>query len=335
MARVLLLVAIALAANALEVAQKLEQSGDDADWAPKALRTLVLTTEIPFLAKEDRTITLQAGMPLKRASADWCNMIGKYSAAPSFRDCYLQIFGTLCTQHILDSISSRRAQDLLQFVSQLLPMRYVQIGAYTAEDFLHRPEIRGSSGLLVEPVPFVFDRIRKHPDNVYENAAVCNTSGTVPFYTVHEDVDLTTGIDRRTGRYIHRYITQISSLSKAYFVRNFEELVPGVDVAEYIRELAVPCYSVHDLLAKYPAFDHPDVVVIDAEGFDYAILRQFNLVDPSVVVFEHAHLSQKEKAEALVYVHDAGLETFEEEENIVAIRRHVLLASCQMWAMEP
>ena len=85
-------------------------------------------------------------------------------------------------------------------------------------------QVDGQEGLLLEPVPSVFDRIKQREGNVYENAAVCNTTGFVPFYTVcpnyeqscsgrlkqhskqvRPEVDLHTGIDNRNGRYIHKY----------------------------------------------------------------------------------------------------------------------------------
>jgi dihydrolipoamide dehydrogenase len=54
-------------------------------------------------------------------------------------------------------------------------------------------------GLLVEPIRAVFDKIEKHPANVYEHAAIWTTSGSCQLYTVDAAVDPVTGIDVRTG----------------------------------------------------------------------------------------------------------------------------------------
>lgn len=57
-----------------------------------------------------------------------------------------------------------------------------------------------------------------------------------------------------------------------------------------------------------------DLIHIDAEGFDFKILQQINFEKymPKLILFEHAHLSQEEKQQALLLLknHDYTLNEY-------------------------
>jgi hypothetical protein len=56
------------------------------------------------------------------------------------------------------------------------------------------------------------------------------------------------------------------------------------------------------------AISRLDLLVIDAEGWDWRILRQFDLkrVQPKLVLYEHQHLSASERAEAHQFLSEVG-----------------------------
>ena len=77
----------------------------------------------------------------------------------------------------------------------------------------------------------------------------------------------------------------------------------------------VACLTLADLLAQH-AVNRIDILIIDAEGWDYFILRQafdFLLAGslPAVVSMEAVHLSAKEKKQALALLQRHGYEVHE------------------------
>ena len=67
----------------------------------------------------------------------------------------------------------------------------------------------------------------------------------------------------------------------------------------YIRELEVPGISFQDLLAQQNLTDI-HILHIDAEGYDWEILRQLDLekIKPRLILFEHDHLSDADRMSA-------------------------------------
>jgi hypothetical protein len=111
---------------------------------------------------------------------------------------------------------------MVAFLSQIRPMRYIHIGAHVAQDFLH-PIHRScgmdgqNEGLLVEPTPSVFNKIKKRAGNAYENVAMCKTTSEVEFFTVGTSVDPDLLRDVQSGLPLPCYdsITQVLFLALA------------------------------------------------------------------------------------------------------------------------
>jgi hypothetical protein len=233
------------------------------------------------------------------------------------------------------TLTTNSSSHVLDFLAQFKRLRYVHIGAHTADDFLHSEGTRTPNriepiGLLVEPIRAVYDKIEKHPANVYEHAAIWTTSGSCQLYTVDAAVDPVTGIDVRTGVLLHKWITQISSMSRSFFEDQFEMMCEGrAKVEDYMRVEHVPCLSIRDLLSKHPQFAEPDVVIIDAEGGDLTILLQFDLRHTVVVIYESTHMSADEQATAATFVRSHGLTTVSWEfGNTMAVRQTVVAGWC-------
>ena len=125
---------------------------------------------------------------------------------------------------------------------------FVQIGAHTADEkndpFRTALERAGWSAVFVEPAPAAFRaldaRARNHtrgrgrwravraavdarcppPPPADAAAADGGDGSTVTFYAISEDIDLRTGLDRRSGAQLEFWVTQISSLDRARIVGN-------------------------------------------------------------------------------------------------------------------
>jgi FkbM family methyltransferase len=164
----------------------------------------------------------------------------------------------------------------------------VQIGANDghSHDPLH-PIPSGWTGVLVEPVPAVFARLRdtvgERPGLRLVNAAVAERAGRVPFYS--DPADDTLG-----------------SLDPAQLA---DPVVTEVDAVTWA-ELAV---------------ERADLLVIDTEGHDWEILRHAPLerLRPRLIVFEHYHLPAGDRDAARDHLRELGYDLIEEGLDTLAL----------------
>jgi FkbM family methyltransferase len=168
-------------------------------------------------------------------------------------------------------------------------------------------------GILVEPVPFLFERLRANyrddPRFVYANVAIGETPGRVPFYYVGERareelVDLP---------YWH---DQVGSFDRSFITRCLEgRLTP------YIVEELVECVRLESLLEQH-GIEQLDLVHIDAEGYDYVVLAQLDLkrYRPLVIVYEHQNLRPEHAAAARNFLLGAGYHLYELGTDTLAVR---------------
>lgn len=157
------------------------------------------------------------------------------------------------------------------------------------------------SGLLVEPVPFLFKRLQhnyQEPDRfTLENVAIAPENGTLKFYYVSESAWLDLGEE------LPQWFDQVGSLSKEHILKHLPTGLSASRLEPYIVEADVESLRLSNLLSRNN-IAKIDLLHIDTEGFDYQILSQvdFKQYQPRVILYEHIHLSPSDQlaAEALL-----------------------------------
>ena len=194
--------------------------------------------------------------------------------------------------------------------------RFIEIGANDGVQHDHLAAMirdRPWRGLMVEPVPYVFERLRANYGDLdrvaLENAAIADHDGTVSFYYLREDPQRDSLPD---------WYDAIGSLSRAA-VAGHAEHIP--DIEERIVEAEVPALTVASLCAKH-GIDDFDLLLVDAEGYDREIVNQVDLDRwrPRLLVYEHYHLSVDERRECEGQVIGHGYETMAEGFNTWCLR---------------
>lgn len=194
----------------------------------------------------------------------------------------------------------------------------VQIGA---NDGREGDPIRGYieqhrwRGLLVEPQPRIYERLLANyadqPQLLFENALIFEEQrDNVSLFTVRPDA---TGGDDR--------LHVMARLNRDSLARELRE--HGVsDPDGVMEELKVPSLSPDALLEKHgiTAFD---VLVIDAEGYDFEIVKMFDLerYRPAIVYFEFTHLSPADQRQCLEHLAAGGYRMARLRTDIVAYRQ--------------
>jgi FkbM family methyltransferase len=209
-------------------------------------------------------------------------------------------------------LSSRLAgPKLIRAFADVFPAAvFVEIGANDGEQHDHlRPMIleRHWHGVMVEPVPYVFERLRTNYAGldrvVVENAAIADRDGHEPFYHLAPVADYET-------EGLPQWYDGIGSFSRDS-VLDHQRLIP--DIESRLVETEVPCLTFDSLCDKH-ALDHVDLLLVDTEGYDYEVLRNIDLEHhrPALVIYEHYHLSEGDQASCQNELRGAGYETMSE-----------------------
>jgi FkbM family methyltransferase len=184
---------------------------------------------------------------------------------------------------------------VLKHVASLTPdFFFIQIGA---NDGVSSDPIRKYilnfhwRGILIEPQPDIFRQLVANYEGetqlILENVAIAAEDGIVSLFTVD---------DPARAPWVHG----TTSLQKSHVTRTFGKSVR-------IKELKVPALSVSSLLTKH-AVSRIDLLQIDAEGFDYDIIRMFdfNRVKPTIINFEYCNIPGPKRRECWRYLADWG-----------------------------
>jgi FkbM family methyltransferase len=148
--------------------------------------------------------------------------------------------------------------------------------------------------IFVEPVPYLFNRLQ-------------NNYGTEPRFTF-ENVAINDGVEQTFYFVRNEAIEQFPDLPYWYdqlssFIRsNITKHLNGI-LDPYIEEIKLEGITLSDLLEKN-SINNIDLFHIDAEGYDWRILRQLplNQLKPSIILYEHRHLGTKEKELSLAFL---------------------------------
>ena len=192
------------------------------------------------------------------------------------------------------------------------PALIVQIGAYDgrSNDFLSYLLLRNRKwrAILVEPVPFLFERLKSNylsaPWVSCDNVAIGTEHKWMTFYYVAPEAE----------KDFPYWCTQLGSFSKEHILKHIDSIEP------YVRTTEVRCEPLMDFLSRHSALKL-DALMIDTEGFDYDIVRQidFDRSRPGIIVYEHTHLSEQQRADLIGKLQDSGYDVTQYDEDTLAV----------------
>lgn len=180
------------------------------------------------------------------------------------------------------------------------PLRFVQIGSNNGRvnDPLNATvRARGWTGLLVEPLPRLFEELMANyadvPGLQFENVAVGEAEGEATIYTVSP----------RPGD--PEWVDQIASLDRDVVLGHAYAL-PDLD--DRIVPVTVACVPISTLVGRHD-LSEIDLLHMDAEGYDYEIIRRIPLDArwaPRYLIFESKHMGNALYRETAARLRRAG-----------------------------
>jgi FkbM family methyltransferase len=177
------------------------------------------------------------------------------------------------------------------------------------------------SGILLEPQAYVFNKFlvpiyKRNKGIIPVNAAIGYDDGTATLY--------------RIGISNERWATGLASFDKQSLQDLYDDGIVEKraakagqkvtkDTSNHIVGDEIKTYSPTSLIKKYNV-EKIDLLMIDAEGFDYEVIKMFDmdLVKPKCIIFERTHLGAEERAECDAFLTKLGYQFKDIKANTVA-----------------
>lgn len=173
---------------------------------------------------------------------------------------------------------------------------------------------------FIEPVAYIFERLKANygQDNRFHfHQIAINDGSTQVFYAVapRAAVELTD---------LPKYYNKLGSFYRNNIVKHL-----GERIEPYIEETIIEGRAL-DQFFTTNAIETILVLHIDTEGYDWEILKQLDLKKyaPTVVLFEHKHLSIADKNLALKHF-QLGYETYRFNQDILCLQKSLLATFSQ------
>lgn len=148
----------------------------------------------------------------------------------------------------------------------------------------------GFAGLYVEPIPYLFEKLKTNlgdnPENIFVNAAISTYEGEIEMLTIDQEA-----IDTNK---VHKCFYGMSAI---YPPKNgLGSEGDAETVAKYGKRIKVPCITFDKLMHDHN-LSGCTVLKIDAEGHDYEIFKQVDLKKYSIdlIRLEYVNLTEEEQ----------------------------------------
>jgi FkbM family methyltransferase len=205
--------------------------------------------------------------------------------------------------------------EIFQMAGESTIKTFVEIGANDGkknDPLYDRIKKYGWRGILVEPDSANFEKLKENYRGIegliFENTGIGPESGELLFYKIK---DIT---DQEPGWY-----DQVGSFDKNTFLKNIS-YGKGLDQ----RIVAEPRPVIHfDELLEKNNFRDVDLLHLDAEGFDYRILRSINFAkyDIRMVLFESEWMTKSELKELIQYLRNHQYRVYRSGIDYAGIKR--------------
>jgi FkbM family methyltransferase len=122
-----------------------------------------------------------------------------------------------------------------------------------------------------------------------------------------------------SGGQLPRWAQGVGTLSREQICKSGDQIE---NIESYIRCEEVQCITVNDLLGRASHCD-PDILVVDAEGFDHVILSQFNFkqLSTKIVIYETDSMNKEHADDLSRKLDEAGFGIFDAGQDTVALKR--------------
>jgi FkbM family methyltransferase len=156
------------------------------------------------------------------------------------------------------------------------------------------------SGLLVEPLPDLFERLKVNyadqPRVAFERCAIGREDGEASLYRVRADAPFP------------HWAHSIASFSRSHLIHQLNGNKSDVsNVEKFVEQVKVPCLTLLTLLRKH-GIEKLTLLQVGTEGFDCEIVRMALEagLHPAIINYAFVHATQQEQSDCKKSLMDAG-----------------------------
>lgn len=180
-------------------------------------------------------------------------------------------------------------ETVLDELAQVDDLFFIQIGSNDGivHDPLYRHVLRNHwKGILIEPVKYYFELLKRNyagsSQLVFENIAISERDGYRDFFRIREGFD-----------FLPQWTKGLGSFNRDVLMKH-RWVIPNIQ--QYLVQEQVECLSFASLLARH-AVEKIDLIMIDTEGYDFEIIKQFDFTGtrPAVIIYEHKHIARRDR----------------------------------------
>ncbi len=212
---------------------------------------------------------------------------------------------------------------LLKYSQNKKDIQFIQIGSndgVSGDPIVDLVKKNDWHGILVEPVPFLFEKLKKNYEKqkenlFFENSAISKNDGKAKFYRLKQC----------DGPETPNWFNQLGSFNKDVVVSHKAD-IPNFD--ELFLEEDIPTLSFSSLLKKYN-FYKVNLIHIDTEGYDFEIIKliDFKTISPDILIYEHKHLHPVDHKRSVNLLKKCGHKLFIDGRDTIALKNGLDLAS--------
>jgi len=182
---------------------------------------------------------------------------------------------------------------------------FAQVGANdgkSGDPFFHLVNLLKWKGIMFEPVPYVFEKLKnnyKNNKNIHlEDKALTLEVGKLNFYY----------LKKSNNPNLPQWYDQIGSFNLDV-LKKHKSSIP--DFENLLTHSEVKTTNFDEIIKKYK-LKNIDLIFVDTEGYDFEIIKMipFEKINPSIILFEHKHLSKKDFNESLKMLTNLGYKHF-------------------------
>jgi FkbM family methyltransferase len=199
---------------------------------------------------------------------------------------------------------------------------FVQIGAYdglTNDPIYPFVKHYHWKGILIEPQWEAYQRLKENYRDqkhlIFLNIAIAEQDGFQDFYRIRDGVSGLPDWSKQIASFRLDVITKHKDGVPEYGIT---ETIPNIE--DLIEVERVKCITFNSLLDRY-RLQQIDLLLIDTEGYDYNIIKgiDFKRIKPSIIYYEHMHLSKEDREECAQYLKKIGYEVIVDYADTIAL----------------
>jgi FkbM family methyltransferase len=209
---------------------------------------------------------------------------------------------------------------LVDYANFKSSVNFVQVGSnngITADPISRFITNSDWKGVLIEPVPYLFDELKEnykpYSDRlIFENSAIANVNGELKFYR----------LKKSENKDLPYWYDQLGSFNKEVVLKH-RDSIPGFD--DLFIEDKVNAITFSGMLDKH-SIGNVDFIQIDTEGYDYEILKliPFESFNVEFIMFENRHLSDTDYKQAIRLLKANGFIVGSYYKDTIAVSKYVL-----------